>query len=74
MTKRYINPQFVSREVPKKDLQGILKAMRKHPAMTVKKINGGYTVTDNNGLVALQAMVGNYAYLVRFNKGWFSHV
>ena len=65
MTKRYINPQFVSREVPKKDLQGILKAMRKHPAMTVEKTTGGYTVTDTNGILALQAMVGNYAYLVR---------
>ena len=68
------NPAFVSREVPKKDLQGILKDMRRHPAMTVEKKNGGYTVTDTDGNIALQAMNGNYAYLVRFNKGWFSHV
>ena len=74
MTKRYINPQFVSREVPKKDLQGILKAMRQHPAMTVEKTSSGYKVTDDNDQIALQAMIGNYAYLVRFNKGWFSHV
>jgi hypothetical protein len=74
MTKRYINPQFVSREVPKKDLQGILKAMRQHPAMTVEKTSSGYKVTDDNDQIALQAMIGNYAYLVRFNKGWFSHI
>ena len=67
-------PTFVSREVPKKDLQGILKAMRQHPAMTVEKVSNGYKVTDDNDQIALQAMVGNYAYLVRFNKGWFSHV
>jgi hypothetical protein len=66
--------QFVSREVPKKDLQGILKAMRNHPSMTVEKLNSGYEVTDSQGNLALRAMNGNYAYLVRFNKGWFSHV
>lgn len=74
MTTTQNKPKFVSREVPKKDLQGILTAMRNHAAMTVEKTTGGYTVTDNNGLIALQAMVGNYAYLVRFNTGWFSHV
>tara|TARA_R110000803_G_scaffold85301_1_gene151604 strand:- start:923 stop:1150 length:228 start_codon:yes stop_codon:yes gene_type:complete len=67
-------PTFVSREVPKKDLQDILKAMRQHPAMTVEKTSSGYKVTDDNDQIALQAMNGNYAYLVRFNKGWFSHI
>lgn len=73
-TTTQTKPTFVSREVPKKDLQGILKAMRRHPAMMVEKKRGGYVVTDTEGNIALQAMNGNYAYLVRFNKGWFSHV
>jgi len=74
MNNQDTKPQFASRVVAKKDLQGILKAMRKHPSMSVEKISGGYKVTDNEGRLALKAMTGNYAYLVQFNKSWFSHV
>jgi len=42
--------------------------------MTVTKIAGGYTVTDDVDNIALQAMIGTRAYLVRFNKGWFANV
>jgi len=66
--------KYVSRLILKPDLQVMLRALRKHPAMTVTKIAGGYTVTDDVDNIALQAMIGTRAYLVRFNKGWFANV
>ena len=66
--------KYVSRLILKPDLQVMLRALRKHPAMTVTKIAGGYTVTDDLDNIALKAMIGTRAYLVRFNKGWFANI
>ena len=74
MSKTKTNLKYVSRLILKPDLQAMLRALRKHPAMTVAKVSGGYTVTDDVDNIALQAMIGTRAYLVRFNTGWFSNV
>jgi len=74
MSKTKTNQKYVSRLILKPDLQALLRALRKHPAMTVAKVSGGYTVTDDVDNIALQAMIGTRAYLVRFNTGWFSNV
>jgi len=73
-TKTRTNQKYVSRLILKPDLQAMLRALRKHPAMTVTKVSGGYTVTDDVDNIALQAMIGTRAYLVRFNKGWFANI
>lgn len=61
-----------SRIIQKKNLQAILRELKKNGAI-VEKLNSGYTVTFNNQLI-LKAMVGHSAYLVRFIDGLLDQV
>ncbi len=60
----------VSRVIPKKDFQSLLKTFRTMGDHVVTKISGGYTVhyeyqDKSKALLVLKAMNGSKGYLVR---------
>lgn len=58
------NVETRSRLWPKRAFQDMLTDVRRQ-GLTVTKLDGGYEMTNNNGVLLLRAMQGNNGYLVR---------
>lgn len=54
----------ISRVWPKREFQEMLTAVRKQN-LIVNKLDGGYTIHAQNGVLVLKAMNGSRGYLVR---------
>ena len=69
---------MITRVIPKKEVQKILKQLRELPVMDVQKDHSGYSVTlkfsvngQDKGALMFRAMIGTRGYLCRFDSNLF---
>jgi len=72
MSTHYTELRYISRILPKRTVQALLKDLRSHGDMfKVVKTHSGYEATEDGALV-FRAMNGNNSYLCRISASHFT--
>ncbi len=65
------NTNMIARAIPKKNVQGMIRALRS-AKLTVTKDSGGMYTCEQNGITLFAAMPGRLNYLVRMRVDLFA--